>query len=256
MKPAVLVATIPWAVLAVACGTILATPVDDPPSNVEAGADAPAADGSPTGANDASPPIVRTCPTRECASEDEDAGEVCVDDVCDDELDFDPVGTVEAVNGECVADGSGGAKAYLTSEHPRTQQTMSVALSFDIATATTERALASIRAGSAENAERFEAVVRNGSLVLCERWEGGGETCAQGVPLPKTGRVHLYGLLSSDAPARGSFALSLDGCTAQQLLPVSRPFATGAVVGSVGCLPGTGDCAIQMHGIVLFARPE
>jgi hypothetical protein len=254
--------------LAVACGTVLASSDDGKPPGGEASVDAGATNDDATvtgegGSSSAeasasvSAPIVRACPTGECPQENTTLGEKCTDDACSDDLDWNPTGLVTTSDGSCVASGAAGTDAFIDNDANRSGPTMSVALSFDVRSwSIAGRTIARVGIFRKEVDERFEAVVKNGQLVLCERGPA-GEKCTTGVPFPAAGRAHLFGLLSSENPPRGSFALSLDGCDAPaQVLPVTAPFPDGLVDGAVGCLPGLGDCSITFDNVDLFTRPE
>lgn len=237
--------TLAIAALVVACGKTL--PVDAEP--------APALDASVVGdGGPVTPPPLPMCPVTQCPSDLR--GGDCTEDACSGAFTMTTgAATVEITPGGCVATGTGVLVDTAARSTPRRVAVLAFRLAAVAATSSDRLTIARLVIDTDRDGEKFFVLREDGKLRLCEK-NAALSTCTSGVTPAPDVTVHLHGVVSSEDPPRASFALTV-GCDPPQVLPVTHPFAPGAVRAVVGCADSNAtSCQVTFDDVVLYTADE
>lgn len=258
------------AVCLVACGSLLTSSGDDslpPGSTIDAAGtdvatpDVTASEGGVVivddGAANVPPPreMPGACPVLQCdaLSADDD----CHDEDCDDDISRPRTGSFKTANSECIAEGDDATVSQTM--NPSTDlapRTMGVA--FQVRSFRTDpqpRPIARIAINGSEAGDRYEAVLENGRVSLCEKAPNEPTRCTTSIALTNDAVVHVYGLMAVGTP-RGSFALRV-GCDRPKVIARTRRLPEAAVIFRVGCLDTLGtSCTLRLDSLTFASYPE
>jgi hypothetical protein len=198
------------------------------------------------------------CPFDICNDLPSELDVACSDYECGIEVSWSSEGDVSLFGQSCRATAGPGAASITKKTRPAAAARRYAVVALAVVDASVDdRAIASIAIEGQPTGERMVAVVRGGSLFLCERADGTNEACTGGVPFLPPAHVHLYGTVSRTDPPNATFALAVDGCAAPQLLAATRPFPSGGLVeATVGCHVGPNECTVEYSSSVILVEDE